>query len=705
MTASEGAASRSTQELPLLLARVGDVFPRDENEGASQYARRLDLVSQQSQSGARIDGQPLRLAQLASLSGVTEAHLRQAPQRVALPAELVSVRAAFPREDNEKNIPYARRLNLVSQQDQPGARIGGQPLSLSQLASLSGAAERELRRDPQLVALPVELAPVRAAFPREVNEKNIPYARRLNLASQQNQPGARIDGQPLSLTQLASLSGAKEGQLRQDPQLVALPVELVPVRAAFPRQDNEKGIQYARRLNLASQQNQPGARIDGQPLRLSQLASLSGVTEGQLRKDPQLVALPAELVPVRAAFPRQDNEKNVPYARRLNLASQQNQPGARIGGQLLSLTQLASLSGATERDLRRDPQRVALPVELMPVRAAFPRQDNEKNVPYARRLNLASQQNQPGARIDGQPLSLSQLASLSGAKEDQLRQDPQLVALPVELLPVRAAFPRQDNEKGIQYARRLNLASQQNQPGARIGGQPLSLTQLASLSGATEAHLRQDPQLVALPAELVPVRAAFPRQDNEKGIQYARRLNLASQQNQPGARVGGQPLSLPQLASLSGVTEAQLREDPQLVALPAELVPVRAAFPREDNEKNVPYARRLNLASQQNQPGARIDGQPLSLTQLASLSGAQPSDLRKDPQLVALPVELAPVRAAFPREDNEKAIQYARRLNLASQQNQPGARIDGQPLRLSQLASLSGATERQLRQDLQLGQR
>ncbi|WP_175997506.1 hypothetical protein [Burkholderia stabilis] len=564
MTASEGEASCSRQELPPLLARVGDVFPRGENERASQYARRLNLVSQQNQPGARIDGQPLSFAQLASLSGAQACDLRQDPQLFALPVELAPVRAAFPRQDNEKNAPYARRLNLASQQNQPGARIDGQPLSVTQLASLSGTTETKLRADPQLVALPLELASVRAAFPRQDNEKNMPYARRLNLASQQSLPGARIDGQPLSLPQLASLSGAKETTLRQDPQLVALSIELVSVRAAFPRQDNEKAIQYARRLNLASQQNQPGARVDGQPL---------------------------------------------------------------------SLTQLANLSGATEAKLRQDPQRVALPVELMPVRAAFPREDNEKVIQYARRLNLASQQNQPGARVDGQPLSLAQLASLSGAKDTTLRQDPQLFALPVELASVRAAFPRQDNEKAIQYARRLNLASQQSLPGARVDGQRLSLPQLASLSGAQAADLRKDPQLVALPAELAPVRAAFPRQDNEKNVPYARRLNLASQQSLPGARVDGQRLSLSQLASLSGAQAADLRKDPQLVALPVELASVRAAFPRKDNEKNIPYARRLNVASQQNHPGARIDGQPLSLTQLASLSGAQASDLRKDPQL------------------------------------------------------------------------
>ncbi|HDR9586728.1 TPA: hypothetical protein QDC22_004177 [Burkholderia stabilis] len=688
-----------------MLARVGDVFPRGENERASQYARRLNLVSQQNQPGARVDGQPLSLPQLASLSGAQASDLRHDPQLFALPAELAPVRAAFPRQDNEKNVPYARRLNLASQQNHPGARIDGQPLSLAQLASLSGATEGDLRRDPQLVALPAELAPVRAAFPRQDNEKNAPYARRLNLASQQSLPGARIDGQPLSLPQLASLSGATEAHLRQDPQLFALPLELASVRAAFPRQDNEKAIQYARRLNLASQQNQPGARVDGQPLSLPELASLSGAKEIDLRQDPRLVALPAELAPVRAAFPRQDNEKAIQYARRLNLASQQSLPGARVDGQPLGLTQLASLSGAQASDLRQDPQLFALPVELVSVRAAFPREDNEKNIPYARRLNLASQQSLPGARIDGQPLSLSQLASLSGAMEAHLRRDSQLVALPVELASVRAAFPRQEKEKAIQYARRLNLVSQQNQPGARVGGQPLGLAQLAGLSGATEAYLRRDPQLFALPAELAPVRAAFPRQDNEKNAPYARRLNLASQQNQPGARIDGQPLSLPQLASLSGATEGELRRDPQLVALPVELVSVRAAFPRQDNEKAIQYARRLNLASQQNHPGARIDGQPLSLTQLASLSGAQASDLRRDPQLVALPVELASVRAAFPRQDNEKNIPYARRLNLASQQNQPGARIDGQPLSLTQLASLSGAEETRLRRAPQLSRR
>jgi acetyl-CoA carboxylase beta subunit len=428
---------------------------------------------------------------------------------------------------------------------------------------------------------------------------------------------------------LPDLAGKRGGGQRRSPLQSGLPGQLAKVLEAFPRQDNESALAYARRLNLASQQGHVGARVNDQPLSLAQLASLSGATESHLRQDPQLFPLPEELAPVRRAFPIQDNEKPIAYARRLNLASQQGQAGTRVNDQPLSLAQLASLSGVREANLRWDPKLFPLPEELEPVRLAFPRQAHESGMAYARRLNLASQQGKVGARVNDQPLSLSQLASLSGATESNLRQDPQLFPLPEELAPVRQAFPRQDNEKPLVYARRLNLASQQGQGGARVNDQPLSLAQLASLSGATESDLRQDRQLFPLPEELAPVRRAFPRQDKESANAYARRLNVASQQGQRGARVNDQPLSLAQLASLSGVTEANLRQDPQLFPLPGELAPVRRAFPRQAKEKASEYARRLSLASQQGQAGTRVNDQPLSLAQLARLSGAREADLRR----------------------------------------------------------------------------
>jgi hypothetical protein len=93
-----------------------------------------------------------------------------------------------------------------------------------------------------------------------------------------------VNDQPLSLAQLASLSGVREADLRRDPQLFPLPEELAPVRQAFPRQAKESANAYARRLDLASQQGQVGARVNDQPLSLSQLASLSGVRENNLRR-------------------------------------------------------------------------------------------------------------------------------------------------------------------------------------------------------------------------------------------------------------------------------------------------------------------------------------------------------------------------------------------------------------------------------------
>ena len=299
------------------------------------------------------------------------------------------------------------------------------------------------------------------------------------------------------------------------------------------------------------------------------------------------------------------------------------------------------------RSPKRQRTTESLPQELLPVREAFPRKENEKAIQYVRRLNLASQQDQPGARVNGQPLSIPQLVSLSGSTAGHLREDPQLKPLPPELLPVRHAFPRKEYEQSAPYARRLNLASKQDKPAARVNGISLSITQLAHLSGAKEADLHLDPQLKSLPQELLPVRQAFPRQENEKAFPYARRLNLASKQDQPNARVNGQPLSINQLASLSGATAAHLREDPQLKLLPPELLPVREAFPREENEKSVPYALRLNLDSEQDQPGARVNGQPLSIAQLASLSGARESDLRR--RIPSTPPESLPDRTALPR--------------------------------------------------------
>ena len=131
--------------------------------------------------------------------------------------------------------------------------------------------------------------------------------------------------------------------------------------------------------------------------------------------------------------------------------------------------------------------------------------------------------------------------------------------LPVELVPIALAHPRlpAEEKNNSAYARRLNLLSRQGAASAQVGGQALTIAQLALLSGVTEGHLRDDPKLKPLPVDLVPIALAHPRlpAEEKKDSAYARRLNLLSRQGTASAQVGGQALTVAQLALLSGATE------------------------------------------------------------------------------------------------------------------------------------------------------
>ncbi|RJF92562.1 hypothetical protein [Noviherbaspirillum saxi] len=535
------------------------------------------------------------------------------------------------------------------------------------------------------------------AYPRPKGEKNMAYARRLHAAGQRGEAGAMVDGERLSIEQLARLSGATEANLRLDPQLQGLPPELEPIRLAYPRREGENHMAYARRLHAAGQRGEAGAMVDGERLSIEQLARLSGATEASLRQDPQLQGLPPELEPIRLAYPRRGGENHIAYARRLHAAGQRGEAGAMVDGERLSIEQLARLSGATESHLRQDPQLQGLPPELEPIRLAYPRRGGENHIAYARRLHEAGQRGEAGAMVDGERLSIEQLARLSGAMEANLRLDPQLQGLPPELEPIRLAYPHRGGENHIAYARRLHEAGQRGEAGAMVDGERLSIEQLARLSGATEANLRLDPQLQGLPPELEPIRLAYPRRGGEKNMAYARRLHAAGQRGEAGAMVDGERLSIEQLARLSGAMEANLRLDPQLQGLPPELEPIRLAYPRPKGENNMAYARRLHAAGQRGEAGAMVDGERLSIEQLARLSGATEASLHQDPQLQGLPPELEPIRLAYPRRGGEKNMAYARRLHAAGQRGEAGAMVDGERLSIEQLARLSGATETKLR--------
>jgi hypothetical protein len=110
------------------------------------------------------------------------------------------------------------------------------------------------------------------------------YARRLNLASQQGEPGARVNDQPLSWSQLASLSGAPESNLRQDPQLFPLPEELAPAHLASQTTSmtdtrSQEEIERTRRLH------RPGPRrgLDDLPAMWEELGKTAGTEEQRER--------------------------------------------------------------------------------------------------------------------------------------------------------------------------------------------------------------------------------------------------------------------------------------------------------------------------------------------------------------------------------------------------------------------------------------
>ena len=126
-----------------------------------------------------------------------------------------------------------------------------------------------------------------------------------------------------------------------------------------------------------------------------------------------------------------------------------------------------------------------------------------------------------------------------------------------------------------------------------------------------------------LPQELKPVAEAYPRSSKETDAEYAVRLNKDSQLKQPKALVNGQPLTIEQISSLSNVPLDVLSGDFRFKPMPPELVRVGREFPRERKEQAGAYVKRLHEASQQNQPNARVNGEPLNPEQLSQLSGVQ----------------------------------------------------------------------------------
>jgi len=520
-----------------------------------------------------------------------------------------------------------------------------------------------------------DLAMFRKQVPQLEGEKNQAYARRLHLEHPQ-----------LTLKQISQLSGVRKHNLSEDPAFKKVPADLGPIREQVPQLEGEKNNAYARRLRLAHPQ-----------LTFAQLSQLSGVTEGNLKRDPAFQELPADLAPIREQVPQLEGEKNQVYARRLRLerpqltlpqisqlsgavvrnlkldpafqelsadlaplreqvpqlAGEKNQTYARrlhVAHPQLTLAQLSQLSGVTEGSLKQDPTFQELPADLAPIREQVPQLDCEENAAYARRLHVARPQ-----------LTLLQISQLSGVKEKQLKRDPAFGELPADLVPIREQVPQLEGEKNQSYARRLHLVHPK-----------LTLPQISQLSGVMESNLKRDPAFQELPADLAPIREQVPQLAGERNQAYARRLHLTLPQ-----------LTLPQISQLSGVIEGNLKLDPAFQGMPADLAPIREQVPQLEGENNQTYARRLHLARPQ-----------LTLPQISQLSGVAESNLKRDPAFQELPADLAPIREQAPQLEGENNQAYARRLHREHPQ-----------LTLPQISLLSGVMESLLKHALAVGQR
>ena len=455
---------------------------------------------------------------------------------------------------------------------------------------------------------------------------------------------------------------------------------LAAIRAALPPLDDESAIRYARRLYTAYPH-----------LTLEQLAELSHAKIYNLRADPSFAPLPIHLAATASALPRIEGETGAAYARRLLLHHPQ-----------LSIDELSRVSGVAKGALKQDPTLQPMPLHLRSVRAAYPKFDAEDRTTYARRLHEARPE-----------LALHDLALISGAREAQLKRDPTFKPVSSALAAIAEANARLNGENGIAYAERLKSMYPD-----------LEMEDLSLLSGATLSNLSRNPAFGRLPSSLAEFSASIPREHGEKALAYAQRVKkrypdipLADLAMVAGVKkeyLKASPLiieklpdlapvanSLPrwagesatayarrlhterpeltieQLSQLSGVTKSTLRRDPTLKDVPAALAAVAVAMPKADAESTISYARRLGLVYPE-----------LQLADLAALSGAPESTLRRDPAFKVVSPELAAIAEAIPRLKGENATAYARRL----QRHRPA-------LTIAQLSLLSGVEETRLQRD------
>ena len=208
-----------------LAQQVQDIrqqLPRKESETNPAWARRI----YETVGTVRVMVFDDRIALLAAVTGVLPRKLRRDPTLRDTPAHLTQqvrvIKERLPRKESETSLRWARRIYGAD----PTVRAMVVDGRMALLAAVTGATEASLRQDPTLRDTPAHLAQqaeeIRDQLPREPDERAAAWARRIYQADATVRTMAVHD----RIALLAAVTGARQGNLRQEPTLQDTPADL-----------------------------------------------------------------------------------------------------------------------------------------------------------------------------------------------------------------------------------------------------------------------------------------------------------------------------------------------------------------------------------------------------------------------------------------------------------------------------------------------
>ncbi|MBW8831181.1 MAG: hypothetical protein JF606_17515 [Burkholderiales bacterium] len=465
--------------------------PRQDSEALAARARRIH------DSDEQVPATPYdrRNAVLAQVTGARASCLRKEPALRDTDPQTKhladTIRTRWPRLNSETLAAWACRIH-GSDEEVPAMHYDRR---IAELAQVTGAREDNLRQQPALRDTDPQMAhladTIRTQVPRRNSEALVAWARRIHDNVEQV-PAMHYDQR---IAVLAQVTGAREGDLRQEPALRDTNPQMAQlvdaIRTLVPRQDREGPTAWARRIHESNEQ----VRAMLYDRRIAVLAQVTGATGGALRKVPALRDPNPQMKhladTIRTRVPRRYLETLLAWARRIHESDAQVHAMPSV--QLIAV--LAQVTGVREIDLRQEPALRDTDPQMKhladTIRTQVPRQDSEALAAWARRIHDNVQQ----VRAMVYRSRIAVLAQVTGAREGDLRQDPALrdtdpqMAQLVET--IRTLVPRQDREGPTAWARRIHESNEQ----VRTMLYDRRIAVLAQVTGARECNLRRETSL------------------------------------------------------------------------------------------------------------------------------------------------------------------------------------------------------------------